>query len=481
MTSFPVNRWRAGYNTANPYRKGDIVTRLGVVFICKRDSLGHRPYPGSLYWDVLAPGAPDVNVKNFGAVGDGSTDDTAAIQAAIDACAAAGGGTVLIPPGTYQLTAQQSSFDAGVWAALFVSGYVTVRGGGMQATTLRLADDGGDNCSVILNAAANIANGDQGIVLAEFSVTDDAGTAHDHTGVSFLRASDCYVERLFIYGFKSSGPETFALEFALSADMHARDCVADGNISGFSADGSLNVGWTDCVARNGTGNGFTHNGCDGVTLEGCVSYGNGTDGFNSETSIGVMYSACSAGGKNETGGEAGGIPDTTSLGNTNNGFTINGSTNVRVDTCSARHNGGSGLNASGGAEVQVNGGDYGANTYGVIMAEDASISGCRLGGNPNLADNSVVPFAGQLGDEPHAATLKWVNAPPAIPASGTEVTNTLPFPVMVYLSGGTVTGVHIDTVPLPDVRNAFRVQPGGVFKVFYSVVPDYWSWQMDLS
>ena len=41
------------------------------------------------------------DVREFGAVGDGETLDTAAIQQAVDACHAAGGGTVLVPPGTY--------------------------------------------------------------------------------------------------------------------------------------------------------------------------------------------------------------------------------------------------------------------------------------------------------------------------------------------------------------------------------------------
>lgn len=41
------------------------------------------------------------NVRDFGATGDGTTKDTAAIRAAIQACAANGGGTVLFPPGQY--------------------------------------------------------------------------------------------------------------------------------------------------------------------------------------------------------------------------------------------------------------------------------------------------------------------------------------------------------------------------------------------
>ena len=46
-----------------------------------------------------------VDVRDYGATGNGSTDDYAAIQAAIDAAAAIGSATVYFPKGTYRLTA----------------------------------------------------------------------------------------------------------------------------------------------------------------------------------------------------------------------------------------------------------------------------------------------------------------------------------------------------------------------------------------
>jgi hypothetical protein len=49
---------------------------------------------------ILAPRI-FLNVQDFGAVGDGVTKNTQALQAALDACAGNGGGTVVVPPGCY--------------------------------------------------------------------------------------------------------------------------------------------------------------------------------------------------------------------------------------------------------------------------------------------------------------------------------------------------------------------------------------------
>lgn len=70
-----------------------------------------------------------VSVKDFGAKGDTVTNDTAAIQAAINAVAAAGGGVVYFPPGIYMV--QSLSITLAVSAA------ITLRGAGKYATYLR--------------------------------------------------------------------------------------------------------------------------------------------------------------------------------------------------------------------------------------------------------------------------------------------------------------------------------------------------------
>lgn len=56
---------------------------------------------GANYRISMAELLPVFSVSQYGAVGDGSTVDTTAIQAAIDAANTAGGGKVIVDPGTY--------------------------------------------------------------------------------------------------------------------------------------------------------------------------------------------------------------------------------------------------------------------------------------------------------------------------------------------------------------------------------------------
>lgn len=73
----------------------------------------------------LAGAATNVFVAtHYGATGDGATDDTAAIESAITACADAGGGVVLLPAGTYMVRSITLRFG------------VTIRGDGPETTSL---------------------------------------------------------------------------------------------------------------------------------------------------------------------------------------------------------------------------------------------------------------------------------------------------------------------------------------------------------
>ena len=62
---------------------------------------GHWPAFGNTETSAGIVKMSTCNVRDYGAVGDGQIKDTAAIQAAIDALAAKGGGRVQIPAGTY--------------------------------------------------------------------------------------------------------------------------------------------------------------------------------------------------------------------------------------------------------------------------------------------------------------------------------------------------------------------------------------------
>src|SRR5215467_8160246 len=68
----------------------------------------------------VASAATTISVATYGAQCDGSTDDTAAIQSALSAAAAAGGGTEILPGSTCLL----NSFSPSSYAAAFYNLHV---------------------------------------------------------------------------------------------------------------------------------------------------------------------------------------------------------------------------------------------------------------------------------------------------------------------------------------------------------------------
>jgi hypothetical protein len=119
-------------------------------------------------WEALAAAAPvdasgggegrtpglTYSVKDFNAQGDGRTDDTAAINQAIETAYEAGGGTVLLPAGTYLVSIPRDSYTAGPAVGLraFVrlqGDYSVVGGQPVWRSFIRLADGQGDYTAIL--------------------------------------------------------------------------------------------------------------------------------------------------------------------------------------------------------------------------------------------------------------------------------------------------------------------------------------------
>ena len=103
-----------------------------------------------------APESPPpgtLDVRAFGAVGDGVSDDTAALQAALDACAQQGGGLVFAPTGRYLIKGHLDIPDhvvlEGVWRA------PTARSQYHGTTLLAVADAGQEEGTPFITLHAN--------------------------------------------------------------------------------------------------------------------------------------------------------------------------------------------------------------------------------------------------------------------------------------------------------------------------------------
>ena len=97
--SFPRSRrrWLKAV-TAGAMASG--VFGASEIFACGSFTQGEQQHTGASA-DVSTRGTRVYNIRDFGAKGDGVTLDTAALQAAIDACNRDQGGTVLVPAGVF--------------------------------------------------------------------------------------------------------------------------------------------------------------------------------------------------------------------------------------------------------------------------------------------------------------------------------------------------------------------------------------------
>lgn len=218
------------------------------------------------------------NAQTYGAKGNGTADDTTAIQAAINAVPSTGG-MVYIPAGTYKLT-----------AALVLKSNVTLLGDGSNAT--------------VLNQTSTTANAISGVDLTKVSLKGlriqgpGSGSGNGITLTLSVNAANTYLtfEELYVYHFGASGisiqnPVVSSFTGVISDsnashgfDLHGQtfpsaagtsctlqNCFAVGNTqAGYRAYNLVYTSFTGCASDN-NGIGYLVDTCQSVSLSGCGS------------------------------------------------------------------------------------------------------------------------------------------------------------------------------------------------------------------
>lgn len=177
------------------------------------------------------------DVKDYGALGNDSTDDTTAIQAALNACNSAGGGTVFFPKGTYITNPN---------IGLIVYSNTIIRGGGSSTIKVKNATNLDGNLLRIENRTN---------VKVENLILDGnkAGqTGSTNYGLYLSDSTNCLVDNVTTFNFSGVGTQIY-------------DC-------------------DDCVVINSTSysngfHGFEIEQCRGTVVTNNVSYNNTRHGF----------------------------------------------------------------------------------------------------------------------------------------------------------------------------------------------------------
>lgn len=238
------------------------------------------------------------SVTDFGAVGNDSTNDTTAIQAAIDA-APTDGGVVYFPAGIYKITSK-----------LTLKRGITLRGSGRLSSVIKQYSD--VDCLYASGSDSTY------ITVEDLQLYDGLGIATRSSGhgINFDGSANfcqCILSRLYIIGFENSitllrcgysalrdiravTPELdcYNLSVASASDVLFDNCGAvTAGRYGYYLTNALYVVFNTCFSDDSTSHGYYLDGCDFVTFNSCSAEENSGNGFNLVSCQKVTLNSCS--------------------------------------------------------------------------------------------------------------------------------------------------------------------------------------------
>ena len=425
--------------------------------------------------NAVLQGAQIISVKDdtYGAKGDGTTDDTTALQAAITAAGATS--VCFFPAGTYIISSPLNLVSGGTYIGAGWSTIIKQKDGANQTRLVQWPSGTNSNC-----------------LMSDIMI--DGNRTNNGSATTY-------------------GLYAFALQYSTLRNVRVQQVNGDGfrldGTSGGFANTSSTVQLENCWAYGNVNNGavFTSFAADIHILGGDYGF-NGASAVTLQSGSGSIRNAVlwgTTGGPGlVVGGESNQITNCNIEGHSQDGIVVNqyGSytliTGCKVyDNSTAGSNlydgitinGVSGSSVSGvmvescfiypylfsGGTTQAHAINLGSfHQYCTIVGNNVGFAGSQATWSPS---NSVINGFGQsdyVTNNPGFNPVGLLSGP-SVGTSGVAVTNPWGVPATVYVTGGTVTDVAINGNATGLTSGAFRLGPGQSITLTYSSAPT-WTW-----
>lgn len=327
------------------------------------------------------------NVQSFGAKGDGITDDTAAIQRAIDAAAAAGGGQVYMPTGTYIVSAGAEPSDG----CLMLKSNVYLYGDGMGVTNVKVADGSDTKITGVIRSAYGEETHDFGVSNLTIDGNRDNTTGKiDGWFNGFIPGEEGYDSNVTLDSVEIKDCSGYGFDpHEQTVNMVIKNSVSHGNgLDGFVADFLSDSTFENNVAYDNDRHGFnvvtsTHD----FTLTNNIAYNNGGNGIVVQRGSEDIPSPSNI---TITGGEV--------YGNGAEGVLIKMSSEVTVSGVDIHDNASAGVRIYGSNHVEIIDNTLHNNSLGspvpeiIIQSYDDTlgVSGKYFNGSDNTLQGNII-------------------------------------------------------------------------------------------